>query len=76
MEDYSFASEIDLNMGYYHIKLDADSQKLCTIVFTWGKHKCKRLRIGIKISWFPDIFLNVIFKHVQGMEYFKTFMLS
>jgi hypothetical protein len=22
-------------MGYYHIKLDADAQKLCTIVFPW-----------------------------------------
>jgi hypothetical protein len=33
VEGFSFASELDLNMGYYHIKLDADAQKLCTIVF-------------------------------------------
>jgi hypothetical protein len=37
MEGFTFASELDLNMGYYQIKLDydADAQKLCTIVFPW-----------------------------------------
>jgi hypothetical protein len=45
-------------MGYYHIKLDADAQKLCTIVFPWciGKYKYKRLPMGIKISWFLMFF--------------------
>jgi hypothetical protein len=33
MEGFTFASALDLNMGYYHIKPDADAQKLCTIVF-------------------------------------------
>jgi hypothetical protein len=33
MEGLTFASVLDLNMGYYHIKLDADAQKLCKIVF-------------------------------------------
>jgi hypothetical protein len=35
IEGFTFASSLDLNMGYYHIKLDADAQKLCTIVFPW-----------------------------------------
>jgi hypothetical protein len=26
MEGFTFASALDLNMGYYHIKLDADAQ--------------------------------------------------
>jgi hypothetical protein len=41
MEGFTFASALDLNMGYYHIKLDADAQKICTIVFPWrmGKYK-------------------------------------
>jgi hypothetical protein len=33
MEGFTFTSALDLNMGYYHIKLDADAQKLYTIVF-------------------------------------------
>jgi hypothetical protein len=68
------ASALDLNMGYYHIKLDADAQKICTIVFPWGKFKYKRLPMGIKIAL--DVFQNVINKLVQVMEYFKTIILS
>jgi hypothetical protein len=60
MEGFTFASALDLNMGtiYYHIKLDADAQKLCTIVFPWlmGKYKYKRLSMGIKIAWFLMFF--------------------
>jgi hypothetical protein len=52
MEGFTFASALDLNMGYYYIKLDADAQKLCTIVFPWsiGKYKYKRLPMGINIA--------------------------
>jgi hypothetical protein len=58
MKGFTFASALDLNMGYYHIKIDADAQKLCTIVFPWcmEKYKYKRLPMGIKISWFLMIF--------------------
>jgi hypothetical protein len=35
MEGFTFASALDINMGYYHINLDAHAQKLCTIVFLW-----------------------------------------
>jgi hypothetical protein len=33
MEGFTFATALDLNMGYYHIKLDTNAQKLCTIIF-------------------------------------------
>jgi hypothetical protein len=46
----TFATALDLNMGYYHIKLDSDGQKICTIVFPWGKYKYKHLPMGIKIA--------------------------
>ena len=72
MEGFTFATALDLNMGYYHIKLDADAQKLCTIVFPWGKYKYKRLPMGIKVA--PDIFQNVMSKLVQDMEYVKTYL--
>jgi hypothetical protein len=53
VEGFTFASALDLNMGYYHIKLDADAQKLCTIIFKWhmGKYKFKSLPMCITISW-------------------------
>jgi dihydroorotate dehydrogenase len=72
MEGFTFASALDLNMGYYHIKLDADAQKLCTIVFPWGKCKYKRLPMDIKIA--PDVFQNVMSNHLQDMEYVKTYL--
>ena len=72
MEGFTFATALDLNMGYYHIKLDADAQRLCTIVFPWGKYKYKRLPMGIKIA--PDVFQNVMSKLTQDMEYVKTYL--
>jgi hypothetical protein len=53
---FTFASVLDLNMVYYHIKLDSDAQKLCTIVFPccMGKYKYKILPMGFKIA--PDVF--------------------
>jgi uncharacterized protein YbaA (DUF1428 family) len=70
MEGFTVASALDLNMRYYHIKLDydADAQKLCTIVFSWVNYKYKRIA--------PDIFQNVMSKLVQDMEYVKTTFLS
>jgi hypothetical protein len=52
LEEFTFTSELDLNMSYYHIKLDSDAQKLCTIIFPWhlGKYNYKRLPMGIKIA--------------------------
>jgi hypothetical protein len=51
MEGFTFASLLELNMGYHHIKLDANAQKLCTIIFPWGKYKYNRSPMGIKIAW-------------------------
>jgi hypothetical protein len=58
MEGITYASALDFNKGYYHIKLDTDAQKLCTIVFPWhiGKYKYKRLPMGIKIGWILMVF--------------------
>jgi hypothetical protein len=74
MKVFTFASALELNMGYYHIKLDADAQNLCTIVFPWymRKYKYKRLSMGIKIA--SDVFQNVMSKLVQDMEYVKTYL--
>jgi hypothetical protein len=62
MEGFTFASTLDLNMGCYLIKLDADTQNLCNIVFLRGKYKYKRLPMDIKIA--PDTFQKVMSKLV------------
>ena len=47
-------SPIDLNMGYYTIRLDPDASRICTVIFPWEKYSYKRLPMGIAGS--PDIF--------------------
>ena len=32
MEEFTYATALDLNMGYYTIRLDPDSMKICTII--------------------------------------------
>ncbi len=33
IEGFSYATALDLNMGYYTIRLDPDASKICTIIF-------------------------------------------
>jgi hypothetical protein len=46
LEGFQYATSLDLNMGYYHIKLCPDSKKLCTLVFPFGKYEMQRLPMG------------------------------
>jgi hypothetical protein len=39
LEKFAYETSLDLNMGYYTIKLDSDAKKLCTIVTSFGKYK-------------------------------------
>lgn len=54
MEGFTFASQLDLNMGYYAIRLDSDVQKICTIILPWGKYSYLHLPMGLANA--PDIF--------------------
>jgi hypothetical protein len=37
LEGFTYATTLDLNMGYYIIRLDPTAAKMCTIIFPWGK---------------------------------------
>jgi hypothetical protein len=37
LSGFKYATAIDLSMGYYHIPLDLEAQKLCTTILPWGK---------------------------------------
>jgi hypothetical protein len=39
LEGFQYATSLDLNMGYYHIELNLDSKKYCTIVMPFGKYE-------------------------------------
>jgi hypothetical protein len=38
LEGFTYATALDLNMGYYTIRLDPMAVKMCTIIFPFGKY--------------------------------------
>ena len=72
LEGFKFATALDLNMGYYTIRLDPDASKICTIIFPWGKYSYKRLPMGIAGS--PDIFQANMSELMMSLEFGRTYL--
>ena len=72
IEGFSYATSLDLNMGYYTIRLDPDASKICTIIFPWGKYSYKRLSMGIAGS--PDIFQSKMSELMAALEWVRTYL--
>jgi len=47
LDGFQWATSLDLNMGYYHIRLDPASKQLCTIVLPFGKHEHQAIPMGL-----------------------------
>jgi hypothetical protein len=67
LKGFTYASALDLNMGYYTIRLDPEAQSLCTIVLDWGKYKYKGLPMGLAGS--PDIFQEKMSNLMCGLDF-------
>ncbi len=67
LEDFTCATALDLNMGYYTIRLDPTVSKMCTIIFPWGKYSYKRLPIGFGGS--ANIFQAQIMDLMASLEF-------
>ena len=50
LEGFQYATSLDLNMGYYNIRISKNSSNLCTIILPWVKYQYKRLIIGVANS--------------------------
>ncbi len=72
LKGFTFATAIDLNMGYYTIGLDPDASKICTIIFPWGKYSYKQLPMGIAGS--PDIFQGKMLELMESLEYVQAYL--
>jgi hypothetical protein len=72
LEGFQFATSLDLNMGYYHIELDPDAKKLCTIVLPFGKYEYQRLPMGLCNS--PDIFQEKMSELMCGLEFVRAYI--
>ena len=70
LKGFKYATPLDLNMGYYHIRLSDQDSNLCTIILPWGKYKYKRLQRGICNS--PEIFQEKMNKIFRGFEFIRS----
>jgi hypothetical protein len=72
LEGFTFATALDLNMGYYTIRLDPDASKICTVIFPWGKYSYKRLPMDIAGS--HDIFQSKMLELMEDLEYVGAYL--
>jgi hypothetical protein len=72
LEGFTFAMALDLNMGYYSIRLDLDASRICTVIFPWGKYFYERLPMGIAGS--PDIFQSKMLELMEDLEYVQAYL--
>ena len=72
LEGFTYATSIDLNMGYYHVKLSPESSRLCTIVTEFGKYEYLRIPMGVCNS--PGIFQERMSDLMAGLEYVRAYI--
>jgi hypothetical protein len=72
LEGFTYATALDLNMGYYTIRLDLPVSKMCTIIFLWGKYSYKKLPMGFGGS--ADIFQAQIMDLMASLEFVRVYM--
>ncbi|MGH7974221.1 MAG: reverse transcriptase/ribonuclease H family protein, partial [bacterium] len=72
LEGFLYATALDLNMGYFTIRLNPDAQRYCTIVLPWGTYKYLRLPLGVANS--PDIFQDKMSDLMIGLEFVRTYL--
>jgi hypothetical protein len=71
-EGFTYATALDLNMGYYTIRLDPMASKMCTIIFPWRKYSYKRLTMGFGGS--AGIFQAQIMDLMASLQFVQAYM--
>src|SRR5210317_1340340 len=72
LQGFQRVTSLDLNMGYYHIVLDPDTSKYCTIVLPWGKYEYLRLPMGLCNS--PDIFQENMSELMAELNFVRAYI--
>ncbi len=71
-EGSTYATTLDLNMGYYTIRLDPTAAKMCTIMFPWSEYSYQRLLMGFSGS--ADIFQAEMGNLIATLEYIRAYI--
>ncbi len=72
LEGLTCATTLDLNMGYYTIRLDPTAAKMYTIIFPWGKYSYQRLPMGF--ARLADIFQVETGNLMATLEYVRVYI--
>ncbi len=72
LEGFTYATALDLNMGYCTIRLDPTVSEMCTIIFPWGKYSHKRLPMGFGGS--ANIFQAQIMDLMASLKFVRAYM--
>jgi hypothetical protein len=72
LEGFTYATALDLNMGYYTIRMDPTASEMCTIIFPWERYSYKRLPMGFGGS--ADIFQTQIMDLMVSLEFVQVNM--
>ena len=72
MDGFDYASCLDLNKGFYHLKLDGEAQKIFTTVMPWGKYCYLRMPMGYLSA--PDSFQHAMDQILGDLPYCMVFI--
>jgi hypothetical protein len=72
LEGFTYATTLDLNMGYYTIRFDPTGAKMCTIIFFWGKYLYQRSPMGF--AGLADIFQVEMGNLMATLEYVRAYI--
>jgi len=72
LEGFTYALALDLNMGYYTIRLDPKAVEMFTIIYPWGKYLYLRLPMGYAGS--ADIFQAEMMDLMEALEYVRAYI--
>ena len=71
-EGFQYTTPLDLNIGYYHIRLRKNESNLCTLILPWGKYQYKRLLM--RVANFPEIFQQKVNELFHGFEFIRAYI--
>ena len=72
LEGFQWATSLDLNMGYYHMRLTPFAKTLCTIILPFGKYEYQRIPMGLCNS--PDIFQEKMSELMDGLDFVRAYI--
>ena len=72
LEGFQYATPLDVNMGYYHIRIIHNTINSCTTIILWGKYCHKSLPVGVAKYW--DIFKQNMNDSFNKFEFIHAYI--